>query len=392
MKKVFYATLALGALILASCQKENSVNGPKVESPVFTASLDTDSDTKTALDETGKKSEWNQDHIWILNGDPKNNSWKKEYKTEATSSSTATFTESNNEVSLGKGPVVAICPASAGNKAWWNKNYPEYVNKLKLDPVQTATAGSYDPNAHIAVAYSENTSLAFNNAVSLLKFTVASGNVSEVCIFPNTKTEYVAGNFSIAVTGDYVGTISKKDDDDSEWENYNYVKATGSFEKGKTYYIACLPTTFTEGFTVEVVSNGIKGDNKTTNKNYELKRNTILDLGSVEYKKTLYLKPNSNWTSANAWFAAYFFNDSDEKTWVKMEQIGADGYYKVVAPDGTKYSKVIFCRMNSANKEDLNWGNTWTQTGDITIGNDNCYTITEDKDNWSAGSWSVYSE
>ena len=42
MKKVFYATLALGALILASCQKENSVNGPKVESPVFTAYIDTD--------------------------------------------------------------------------------------------------------------------------------------------------------------------------------------------------------------------------------------------------------------------------------------------------------------------------------------------------------------
>ena len=389
MRKSYFAIIALGALVIASCQKENSADLPKVDSPVFTATLD--AGTKTALDETGKKSQWNQDHIWILNGDPDNNGWKKEYQTEATSSSTATFTESNNKASLSGGPVVAVCPASAGNDAWWNKNSPEYVNKLKLEPEQIATAESYDPKAHIAVAYSENTSLAFINAVSLFKFTVASDNVSEVCIYPNTSTDYVAGNFSIAVTGDYVGTISKNGGDDSEWKNYNYVKATGNFEKGNTYYIACLPTTFTEGFTVEVVSNGIKGDNKTTQKNYELKRKTILDLGSVEYKKTLYLKPNSNWTSADAWFAAYFFNDKGDNTWRKMEKVG-DTEYKVVAPDVNKYTKVIFCRMNPTYQDIFSWDKdkTWNQTGNLTIENKNCYTITENNDNWSAGSWTVY--
>lgn len=385
MRKSYFAIIALGALVIASCQKENSADLPKVDSPVFTATLD--AGTKTALDETGKKSQWNQDHIWILNGNPDNNGWKKEYQTDATSSSTATFTESNSEVSLGEGPVVAVCPASAGNDAWWNKNSPEYVNKLKLDPEQiVTTAGTYDPKAHIAVAYSENTSLSFINAVSLFKFTVASDNVSEVCIFPNNKTEYVAGHFNIAVTGANVGTIYIKGGD-----KYNYVKATGNFEKGNTYYIACLPTTFTEGFTVEVVSNGIKGDNKTTAKNYELKRNKILDLGSVEYKKTLYLKPNSNWTSADAWFAAYFFNDSKEGTWVKMEKVDETGNYQVVAPDVTKYPKVVFCRMNADNKSDMNWDNKWNQTGDLTIGDENCYTITDGA--WDkSGSWSVYGE
>ena len=382
MRKSYFAIIALGALVIASCQKENSADLPKVDSPVFTATLDADSDTKTVLN--GLQSEWNQDHIWILNGNPENNGWKKEYQTEATSSSKATFTESNKGATLDKGPVVAICPASAGNDAWWNKNSPEYVNKLKLEPKQIATAGTYDPNAHIAVAYSENTSLSFINAVSLFKFTVASDKVSEVCIFPNNKTEYVAGHFNIAVTGDNVGTIYIKDGDKD-----NYVKATGNFVNGKTYYIACLPTTFTEGFTVEVVSNNIKGDNKTTKKNYELKRNTILDLGSVEYKKTLYLKPNSNWTSANAWFAAYFFNDSKEETWVKMEKVGETGNYQVVVPDVNKYTKVIFCRMNPAS-ENLNWGNKWTQTGNLTIGDNNCYTIKDGT--WEDGSWSVYSD
>ena len=120
-----------------------------------------------------------------------------------------------------------------------------------------------------------------------------------------------------------------------------------------------------------------------------MKRNTILDLGSVEYKKTLYLKPNSNWTSANAWFAAYFFNDSKEETWVKMEKVGETGNYQVVVPDVNKYTKVIFCRMNPAS-ENLNWGNKWTQTGNLTIGDNNCYTIKDGT--WEDGSWSVYSD
>lgn len=386
MRKSYFAIIALGALVIASCQKENSADLPKVDSPVFTATLDTDSDTKTVLVETvdGKKSHWESgDAIRVLNGT--NTKGCDAVYTTTDEGESATF---KTDVKDFKGTeFVAMYPATPAGSAWWNKESPEYVNKLYLNPVQAATVGTYDPNAHIAVAYSENTSLAFINAVSLLKFTVASDNVSEVCIYPNTKTDYVAGNFNIAVTGEHVGTITKERGMSDGWTNDNYVKATGKFEKGNTYYIACLPTTFTKGFTVEVVSNGIKGDNKTTKKNYELKRNTILDLGSVEYKKTLYLKPNDKWNEANAWFAAYFFGDSN--TWVKMEKVGETGYYKVVAPDVTKYPNVIFCRMNPAS-ENLNWGNKWTQTGNLTIGDNNCYTITDGT--WEDGSWSVYSE
>lgn len=382
MRKSYFAIIALGALVIASCQKENSADLPKVDSPVFTASLDADSDTKTVLD--GNTSLWKQDHIWILNGDPNDNGWKKEYQTEATKISTATFTESNKDKTLDKGPVVAVCPAYAGGYAWWNASVDKIVNKLWLEPEQTAEAGGYDPRAHVAVAYSETTSLEFKNAVSLLKFTVASDNVTEVRVCANGEVNaaggenVLSGNFSFntetnKVTIPTVDGITNKD-----------VKVKGAFEKGNTYYIACLPTKFTSGFTVEVVSNNINGDNKTTAKNYELTRNKILDLGSVEYKKTLYLKPNDNWNKDGAWFAAYFFLNNDQNKWVEMEKDG--DYYKVVAPDVTMYPKVVFCRMNPASK-DLNWNNKWNQTGDLIIGNDNCYIITAGA--WDKnGSWS----
>lgn len=391
MKKVFYATLALGALIFASCQKENSVELPKVDSPVFTAHID--AGTKTALNAEGTKSEWNEDHIWVLNGDPSNTSWKKEYATTATSGDAATFTEVSSEASLAAGPVVAICPASMGNNAWWNASVDKKVNKLWLKSQQTATVNGYDPEAHIAVAYSETKSLEFKNAVSLLKFTCGSDNISEVWVTANSDAnaaeskDVMSGNFDFDTEGKVSTTASYAG---SEYV-YNYVKITGNLVKGTTYYIACLPTTFTKGFTVEVVSNGIKGDNKTTAKNYELSRNKILNLGEIGYKKTLYLEPNADWLSESAWFAVYFFNKgTGENEWLKMEKVDGTNYYKVAVTDEmvAKYPNLIFCRMNPG-KTDLSWESKWSQTGDLAMPKtDNYFTITS----WGDGTWSYLSK
>lgn len=358
MKKVFYATLALGALILASCQKENSVELPKVDSPVFTAHID--AGTKTVLN--GQQSEWNEDHIWVLNGDPSNNSWKKEYATTATSGAAATFTEVNSEESLAAGPVVAICPVSAGNNATWNTDSPEVVTSLTLPAEQTAVAGSYDPAAHIAVAYSEDTSLSFKNAVSLLKFTVESDYVSEVCIYAHTRTDVLSGNFDVTVKGN-AGTISTS-------SGNNYVKATGTFEKGKTYYIACLPTTFTTGFTVEVVSNGVRGRSKTTTKEYTLKRNTILDLGTIE-TMTVYLKPGP-WTNDSAVLSVYYWGAGEG--WTDFSDADNDGIYEAKIPIGVV--KCHYIRSNPLNPH--SWDGVWTRYDYLDLTQYNCIEAYDD--------------
>ena len=361
MKKVFYATLALGALVIASCQKENSVELPKVDSPVFTAHID--AGTKTVLN--GQQSEWNEDHIWVLNGDPSNNSWKKEYATTATSGAAATFTEVNSEVSLTSGPVVAICPTSAGKYANWNTDSPEVVTSLTLPATQTATDGSYDPAAHIAVAYSENTSLSFKNAVSLLKFTVGSDNVSEVCIYAHTSTDILSGNFDVIVKGENAGTISTS-------TGNNYVKATGTFEKGKTYYIACLPTTFTKGFTVEVVSNGVRGRSKTTTKGYTLKRNTILDLGTIE-TMTVYLTPGA-WTSAGAVLSVYCWELGDY--WDDFSDADGDGLYEAKIPIGV--TRCSYIRSNPEYPHEWGDNKDWTKYENIDLTQHNYLIVTND--------------
>ena len=109
----------------------------------------------------------------------------------------------------------------------------------------------------------------------------------------------------------------------------------------------------------------------------------VLDNKTVAY---LHLKPNSNWTTDNARFAAYFFGDGSEK-WVDLVKKG-DYYYTCEIPTDKKYTKVIFCRMNPAKKEN-NWDNDnkWNQTGDLTIDTkNNLYTLNDGS--WDAGSWS----
>ncbi len=104
----------------------------------------------------------------------------------------------------------------------------------------------------------------------------------------------------------------------------------------------------------------------------------------------LYLKPNSNWTQSNAWFAAYFFNNSTGKNaWVAMTDTNYDGIFEVTAPSGT-WANVIFCRMSSASST-LDWSNKWNQTADLTYnGTNNLYIINDGS--WDAGKWLTYSQ
>ena len=102
---------------------------------------------------------------------------------------------------------------------------------------------------------------------------------------------------------------------------------------------------------------------------------------------TLYLKPNSNWTQANARFAMYCFGNGE--TWVDMSDPDGDGLYEAAVPAG--YPNVIFCRMNPSTTAN-NWDNKWNQTVDLTVPTDgtNCYTVAEGAWEKGSGAWSTY--
>ena len=111
----------------------------------------------------------------------------------------------------------------------------------------------------------------------------------------------------------------------------------------------------------------------------------VLDNKTVAY---LHLKPNSNWITDNARFAAYFFGNGEK--WVDLVKKG-DYYYTCEIPTDKNYPSVIFCRMNPTNKEN-NWTNRWNQTVDLTIEKENnLYTVGNEawnENNENKGKWS----
>lgn len=279
MKRIITSTLLLSALALFSaCQKSEQQAPAKGESIVFTASFAPE--TKTVIDETGKKSLWNQDEIRIFNG---NHSEAQTYVTDATNAVTAEFKIKDETASLKGTSFIAVCPNSSANETWWDGSVDKTIKKLYLKPQQqTATddGSTYDPEGHVAVAYTENTALSFKNACALLKFTIKSDNIKEVCVYSTDAV--LSGNFNFNTEGE--GSITTTADDENTYETNNYVKVVGNFVNGETYYMSCIPGKLANGFTLEVVNDkAAKGKDKVYTKEIELKRSKIYDLGDVAY-------------------------------------------------------------------------------------------------------------
>ena len=116
----------------------------------------------------------------------------------------------------------------------------------------------------------------------------------------------------------------------------------------------------------------------------------LLGVSHAAWGIDLYLVPNSNWLQANARFAVYAFKDGGGTGWYDMTTVnGATNIYWA-SIDDSKYSTVIFCRMNpGATAND--WGNKWNQTENLVLadaGPNNCYTINDGS--WNTGTWSTY--
>ena len=386
MKRIITSTLLLSALALFSaCQKSEQQAPAKGESIVFTASFAPE--TKTVIDETGKKSLWNQDEIRIFNGKP---SEAQEYVTTAVEAATANFTIKNPEAKFTGTSFIAVCPNSSANEASRNGSADKTINKLYLKPEQTAKAGTYDPEGHVAVAYTENTALSFKNACALLKFTIKSDNIKEVCVYSTGAV--LSGNFNFNTEGLSITTTAVGED---TYETKNYVKIKGDFVNGQTYYMSCIPGKLANGFTLEVVNDkAAKGKDNVYTKPIELMRNKIYDLGDVTYTerpaetRTFYLKAG-DWANDGAVIDAWIWGKSITDQWVDFEKIGETTEFKAQLPKGTTGIK-LYRRDPEKHKKHEHDNNYWDTSGDLAISDANdCLTFSGWVDKiWTAGNYS----
>lgn len=286
MKKYLSYAIALAAVLTVACNKEN----PSVDQPdkgntglrSFTAYVDgADSKTVFGNSENNKKqSLWSGiESIKVLSQGQNAVSFYTDNLESATES--AKFNIDKNST-LDPGPWFAVYPHAA-NPSW---TADQTVTGLKLNPQQVAKVDGYEPANHFAIAYTENEILNFKNLVSFIKVTIEVEGVSEVCIFGNSN-ETLAGNFT--------AQWNEGDPKVSEGTE-TYAKIQGDLKKGSVYYIACLPRTFENGFTLEALIKGTKFQKKSGNK-YTLARNKVLDLGEVSAWPSIHSGVGENWTT-----------------------------------------------------------------------------------------------
>ena len=227
MKKYAFVLAAIAAIAAGCAKEDNILETPEViaepSSVVFTAGID----TKAVL--AGTAVNWEADDaITVWNGTA------AEEFTTAGSGTTATFTTTASFEAASS--YTALYPAD-GSAA-----FSAGTVTTTLPAAQVATAGGFDPAAHLAVATSTTTALAFSNLVAYLKFTVPTGMDDLTSVsFKGNASEKVAGAADVNVgtkaltaTGSESATLS------------------GTFTEGETYYLALAPQEFTAGYTVTI--------------------------------------------------------------------------------------------------------------------------------------------
>ena len=280
MKKNLFMVAAVALFAAVSCNKELPTEQlPAGEAVKFEASVD-GADTKVVLD--GKVSKWeNGDKITIHNG-------TKGYEFSTTDEGAkAEFTYTGDDFSGEK--FIAVYPSGT-----YTADVEAKTVVANIPTYQPSRDGSFSVGAVPSVAYSETQSLAFKNAAALLKFTVKGTNVKGLVFYGNNN-EAVTGNVKVTMNDDNTiksieaqeTTITENDVTETKYVTWAKVWAQTSnwcFVEGTTYYLAVVPQNFSKGFAVQLEVEGVGlVEVKKLETAYELKRNTILDLGELEY-------------------------------------------------------------------------------------------------------------
>lgn len=259
MKKYSIILIAIAA-IAAACAKEapapEEVTVPEDGKVVLTATIDPA--TRTVL-ASGNKVEWVAGDAISIFDDAVN--------VEAATTDAGASAKFSAALST-SGPWYALYPYKA------DATIAAGVITTTVPATQTAVNGSFAGDVNYAVALSDAGTLAFKNALGLIKFTVGadagivkvtlSGNNDEV-LAGKIAIDYNSGNPTCAVVSDGVKSI----------------EMTGTFVQGGTYYFAVLPQTFSNGIKL-TYNNGSTDRVESTPNELVLERSQIRNIGSPD--------------------------------------------------------------------------------------------------------------
>ena len=265
MKKIILSLMAVSALF--ACQKE-SFTEPSAEATVtFTATVD-GADTKTVLDGESLRTKWSGEE-WIQIVGSQAYWFGSENITTPSLTASFSYNGGNGEY-VETGAVMAVYPA--GSTPYTADLSTKTVSGVVIPAKQYPKAGNFDQNAAVAVAYTDNSTLDFKNAVALLKFTIGAENITAACIYANNGGD-ISGKYSVSLAS---GAPTLTAAEASQWVDFYPGEGT-AFVKGSTYYVAIAPVTFPNGFSVSLGGNVVK----TYSSSATFERNVIYNMGTI---------------------------------------------------------------------------------------------------------------
>ena len=277
MKTTTFTLSALAVLAgLAACNKENfnSSSSDPIEGNTVKVTLSANQDsnvTRAAIGNTGSDNKttilWSEnDALSVFDAANKNIEFSI---TSGIGTASGTF---EGEVSKTSDRYVALYPYQSAASINTDRNT---ISGVTLKSTQTATAGSFDPEAALmtAVETTEGT-LSFKNAVGYVKVTPTFA-CTKITLISNNSADALAGTVKISLASDGTPTASI-----ASGASYS-VSVEGSIAANTACYIAVLPCTLSSGFQLVLTDSDGTAYGKLTTKALTVKKNAIVDLGSV---------------------------------------------------------------------------------------------------------------
>ena len=291
--------------------------------------------------------------------------------------------------------------------AQWTEIKHAITIKSNDNTFDTVTPSAASVGQHTAVSITATSKIdyVFKNWTATDGITITNANTATTTI-KATQAGTVTANFEKAKTTTvYLKPNAAWKRDNARFAVYYWAdgnkNAWSDMENigcNNEYYSAEIPSNCT-GFQFVRMNGSTSANNwdNDWNKTIDLKLptngKTMFDMN----KGKVYLKPNSEWKSDGARFAAYFFSKNGETTtleqWMSMFD-AEDGTYYCEIPAGQPQS-VIFCRMDPNNQTN-GWENNsvWNKTVDLQLVDADIFTIEDahfgtGNTGIATGSWNI---
>ena len=331
MKRIYSFMLAAVAIFsAASCQKE--ISQPINNGGDFTITASIGVETKTILedDENGNKIYWAPgDQISLYDAQGKEVVFSTSITEKA---ATASFT---NETAFDiPASLYAIYPTRTDRESTYKDGI---ITNLHVAGTQNAIAGTFDPKYASALGTPKaagSSEFIFNNVNSLVKFTITGQTA------PSSVTLTTGGVNYDMIAGTYHLNPTTKEI--SYGGGSGEIKYQGTFEVGKTYYIAIIPNTIKNtGLTLQFDGKAVKTVGVGTD--LVLEPNKIYNLGEVSVSEEKPEEPEIENEFANRVWGKYA---PDSNGWIVMgagnldRGMAMDNQYIYVSKS-TAYAPVI---------------------------------------------------